>query len=172
MGALSHTAPMLQPAYGPYTFSAAHTELVDGELRPMDGHTYRLTVRLQVRAGTWHPGNAEIVQTAVNKAIAPLRHRTLVAEQPAIGRCMVNDGQVALEAGRYRYLLPRDHVVLLPIGNTTLDELAGYLLGELTRELAEVTGLGHMELTLAESPVKSITVSARIAPQAAEGACR
>jgi hypothetical protein len=163
---------MLQPAFGPYTFPAAHVELHDGELRPMDGHTYRVTVRLQVCPAIWRSEDGAIVQMTVNKLIAPLRHRTLVAAQPAAGRCLAGDREVTVEAGQYRYVLPRDHVRLLPIGNTTVDALAGYLLDELTRELVEVAGVTRNELTLAESPVTAVTVSAGIQRPAFDGGSR
>lgn len=157
-------ATMLRPTFGPYTFPAAHAELGEGELRPLDGHTYRVTVRLQVCAGAWRPEDAAIVQMSVNKLIAPLRHRTLVAAQPRSGRCLTDERQVTVEAGVHRYILPREHVTLLPTGNTTVDVLAGYLLDQLTRELAEVSGLRRLELSLAESPVVAVTISAGIGP--------
>ena len=164
MATPTRPATVLQPTYGPYTFATAHSELHESGLQPLRGHTYSVTVRLRVRVGDWRHNDGAIVQMVANKVVAPLRDRTLVAEYPAAGRCLADERQITIEAGLQRYSFPRAHVTLLPIENTTLDVLAGYLLEQLTPELAEVPGLSSLELTLAESPFVAVTVSAGVGP--------
>jgi hypothetical protein len=150
---------MLQVSFGPYAFAATRSELHDGELGPLRGRTYNLTVCLHVPLGVWRPESQATVHMSVNKLVAPLRDRTLVAEHPIAGRCLTDDRQVTVEAASLRYSLPREHVVLLPVQNTTLELLAAHLLQRLTRELAGIAGLAQIELTLAESPLLAITVT-------------
>jgi hypothetical protein len=57
--------------------------------------------------------------------------------------------------------LPASDVVLLPVTNTTTEQIAGWLLSELTPALT-APGLRMAELTLAEAPDTSATVTTRL----------
>jgi hypothetical protein len=53
--------------------------------------------------------------------------------------------------------------VLLPVPNTTTEQIAAWLLGELL-PLLDAPGLRRADLILAEAPDTSATVTARLGP--------
>ena len=63
--------------------------------------------------------------------------------------------------GRKRYMLPAEDVTVLPLVNTTLEALAGYLLGQVLPQLQRA-GLVIAELEIAELPGTSATARANL----------
>jgi hypothetical protein len=61
--------------------------------------------------------------------------------------------------GRKQYLLPTEDVTVLPLANTTLEALAGYLLRQVLPQLQR-TGLVAAELEASELPGTSATARA------------
>jgi 6-pyruvoyltetrahydropterin/6-carboxytetrahydropterin synthase len=142
---------------GEYRFPAAHNGLHGGQLEPLHGHTYLVTLRLR---GYLDPAamvcDFADVRTALDRVIAPLRHRTLMPARLPGGRVAVEGGQVVIECGPKRYSLPAEDVVLLPVANTTTEALAGWLLSELTVSFRP-PGVQVAELVLHESPAAAGT---------------
>jgi hypothetical protein len=70
------------------------------------------------------------IEPAMRDAVAPLRRHTLVpGHAPELWITPSNDS-LPIICGRKRYLLPAEDVTVLPLINTTLEALAGYLLGQ------------------------------------------
>jgi 6-pyruvoyl-tetrahydropterin synthase len=147
---------------GKFAFSAAHAGLHDGEFEPLHGHSFTVTLRLhgeQDDAGMVCDFTA--AKNALAAVIAPLRRRTLMPARLAGGRCEQDGGQVVIEYGDKLYSLPAGDVMLLPVTNTTTEQIAGWLLGELVPALT-APGLRLAELVLAEAPDTAATVTARL----------
>ncbi len=151
---------------GEFGFSAAHAGLHGGLFEPLHGHTFGVTLRL---SGTPDPVAGMLVDFAVVKAalraaIGPLRRRTLMpAEAPGV-TVRVADGRVVACDGRKRYDLPAEDVTLLPLANTTTEEIAGWLLGRVLPSLCEVAGLRRVELAVSEAPDTTAAATVDLAP--------
>lgn len=63
---------------------------------------------------------------------------------------------MSIAAGRKRYVLPAEDVVVLPLVNTTTEAIAGYLLDRVLPYLHGY-GLTTVELELSEAPDTSAT---------------
>ncbi len=90
------------------------------------------------------------VRAAVREAVAPLRRRTLVPGQAPELQITPEHDSLSIIAGRKRYVLPAEDVTVLPLANTTLEAIAGYLLGQVLPPLRKA-GL-VAELEVAEPP--------------------
>jgi 6-pyruvoyl-tetrahydropterin synthase len=151
-------------ANGEFRFAAAHSGLHGGELEPLHGHTYLVTLTLE-----GDPDEAEMVcdfadaKEALSQVIAPLKRRTIMPARLPGGTVTTRDGQVIVECGRKHYSLPAEDVVLLPVPNTTTEALAGWLLEQLTAgDWFRLPGIRSAELVLQESPAASGTARARL----------
>jgi 6-pyruvoyl-tetrahydropterin synthase len=145
--------------HGPFVFSAAHTGLHEGEFEPLHGHTFTVTLRLWGEPGDdGMLADFHLVKTALTGAIDPLRRRTLMPARPPGGQCRTQDGQVLVDCGAKHYSLPAEDVLLLPVVNTTTEEIAAYLLGRVLPGVQVQPGLGRAELTLAEAADTAATV--------------
>ena len=147
---------------GRFAFSAAHAGLHGGEFEPLHGHSFTVTLRLH-----GEPDGAGMVcdftdaKNALAAVIAPLKRRTLMPAAPPGGRCDRDGAQVVVECGTKLYSLPAGDVMLLPVPNTTTEQIAAWLLAQLVPVL-DNPGLRLAELVLAEAPDTSATVSARL----------
>jgi len=146
---------------GQFAFSAAHAGLHGGQFEPLHGHSFTVTLRLH-----GEPEEAGMVcdftsaKKALAAAIAPLRRRTLMPAAPPGGRCEREGSQVVIECGDSLYSLPARDVVLLPVPNTTTEQIAAWLLAQVMPALG-APGVRLAELVLAEAADTSATVSAR-----------
>jgi 6-pyruvoyl-tetrahydropterin synthase len=139
---------------GEFRFGAAHAGLHGGQFEPLHGHTFVAGLRLY---GSRDPVSGMLVDFAAVKdalraAIAPVRRRTLMPAGGAGVRVHTFQGRVVVEDGHRRFDLPAADVVLLPVSNTTTEEIAGWLLGRTLAGLGEAGGLCRAELVLAEAP--------------------
>ena len=146
---------------GPFAFSAAHAGLHGGQFEPLHGHSFTVTLRLHGEPDeTGMVCDFTGVKQALAAAIAPLKRRTLMPAALPGGRCEREGSQVVIECGDSFYSLPARDVVLLPVPNTTTEQLAGWLLAQVMPALA-APGVRLAELVLAEASDTSATVSAR-----------
>jgi hypothetical protein len=74
-------------------------------------------------------------------------------------RITPNNESVSIVCGRKYYLLPAEDVTILPLVNTTLEALAGYLLNQVLPQLQRA-GLVAAELEISELPGTSATAHA------------
>lgn len=147
---------------GEFRFCAAHTGLHGGRFEAMHGHTYLPTLTL-----TGVPDTAGMiadfrdVRAALRAAIAPLQSRTLLAGA-AGAAAPVHDGEsVRVTDGNKLYVLPRADVVVLPMSNTTTEQMAAYLLAQVA-PTARDAGVRHAKLELTESPGTTVTVATTV----------
>lgn len=142
----------LEMARAEFGFYAAHLALYNGTVEPLHGHTFQVALRLSGELGS----SGMLVEfgdvkPVMRDAVAPLRRRTLVPAQAPELEISERDGSVSVVAADKRYLLPATDVTLLPMANTTLEALAGYLLGQVAPKLGHA-GLVAAELEIAELP--------------------
>ena len=150
----------LEMARAEFGFYAAHIALYNGEVEPLHGHTFQVTLRV-----SGEPDASGVVaefseiKPAMRDAVAPLRRRTLIpGHAPELQITPENDS-VSITCGRKRYLLPAEDVTILPLTNTTLEALANYLLSQVLPQLQR-TALVAAELEVSELPGTSATARA------------
>jgi 6-pyruvoyltetrahydropterin/6-carboxytetrahydropterin synthase len=142
----------LEMARAEFGFYAAHIALYNGTVEPLHGHTFQVALRL---SGELDSSGMLVefgdVKPAMRDAVAPLRRRTLVPAQAPELEITPQDDSLSVVAGDKRYVLPAGDVTLLPLANTTLEALAGYLLDQVLPKLTRV-GLVAAELEISELP--------------------
>ena len=150
----------LEMARAEFGFYAAHIALYNGEVEPLHGHTFQVALRVsgELDASGMVAEFSEI-KPAMRDAVAPLRRRTLVPGQAPELRITPNNESLSIICGRKQYLLPAEDVTMLPLVNTTLEALAGYLLSQVLPQLQK-TGLVAAELEISELPGTSATARA------------
>lgn len=144
---------------GRFAFSAAHAALHDGQFEPLHGHTFIVTLRLHGQpAGDGIVCDFTTVKRALEELIRPLRRRTLIPAQAPGVTCEHSDGQVNIGCGTKRYALPETDVVLLPVLNSSTEEIAAYLLRGILPQL-DGRHVHLAEISVAEAPDAAATVT-------------
>jgi len=110
-------------------FSAAHFICFeDGTREPLHGHDYRLTIELRGR-----PSGAGLVfdflriEDIVCKLLRPLDHRVLLPTDSALVQVTRRQDEIEITAAGKRLSLPAEDCCLLPVPNTTAENLVVYL---------------------------------------------
>jgi len=147
----------LEMARAEFGFYAAHIALYNGEVEPLHGHTFQVALRVCGEPDiSGMVAEFNEIKPAIRDAVAPLRRRTLVPGQAPELQIMPNNDSLSITCGPKRYLLPAEDVTVLPLANTTLETLAGYLLSQVLPQLQRA-GLVAAELTVSELPGTSAT---------------
>ncbi len=123
-----------------FKFSVAHfTVFAADRSEHLHGHNY--TVRVRVSGGsTDELGlllNLEQLKKEIRALCASLDGKTLVPCECSLVRVENDDRKVEVTFNERHYSLPTEDVVLLPIANTSIEELALYLWRELAPGLQE-----------------------------------
>lgn len=119
-------------------FSAAHFLIfADGTAERLHGHNYKVYVEvgsvldahgLVVNFKDIKPLIRELVDELDERLLIPGSHPELTAERTA-------DGMMEIRYRERRYLIPADEVLVLPIGNSSAENLATWLGRELVRRM-------------------------------------
>jgi 6-pyruvoyl-tetrahydropterin synthase len=150
----------LEMARAEFGFYAAHIALYNGEVEPLHGHTFQVALRVSGEPDTsGMVVEFSEIKPAMRKAVASLRRRTLVPGHAPQLQITPEDGSLSITCGRKQYLLPVEDVTVLPLANTTLEALAGYLLSQVLPQLQR-SGLVAAELEISELPGTSATARA------------
>ena len=151
---------ILEMARAEFGFYAAHIALYNGEVEPLHGHTFQVTLRVSGEPDiTGMIADFNEIKPAIRDAVAPLRRRTLVPGQAPELQITSKNDSLSITCDRKRYLLPAEDVIVLPLANTTLETLAGYLLSQVLPQLQRA-GLVTAELAVSELPGTSATARA------------
>ena len=138
-------------------FAAAHFIAYPGFREPLHGHNYQVSVRVEADLGPdGYVLDFGLVKRVAQTLCAELDERTLL---PEVSECLAlratpNAVEVTTEDGE-QFRFPTRDVRLLPIANSSAEELAAYLLGRLREALAAEAGgrgLVALEVGVAEAP--------------------
>jgi 6-pyruvoyltetrahydropterin/6-carboxytetrahydropterin synthase len=120
-------------------FSAAHFLIFpDGTAERLHGHNYRVFVDV-------HTALDEHGLVVNFKEIKPLvralcdeldEHLLIPGQHPVLRHAELPDGSLEVRYRERRYVLPRDEVIVLPIGNTSAENLATWVGRELRRRIS------------------------------------
>jgi 6-pyruvoyltetrahydropterin/6-carboxytetrahydropterin synthase len=132
----------------------------------MHGHNYRVAVMVEgeLDQSTGFVIDFAVLKRVVRSAIEPLDHRVLVPSKNQRLRLREEPGRLLVDYdSRDAWLvLPREHACLVPVVNTTAEQLAEWLAGVVAAGLRrEGAGLARLEVELEESTGQSASVTMR-----------
>lgn len=133
---MEHWSIEIQKEY--FKFSAAHFLIFpDGTAERLHGHNYRVFVELE--GSLSEHGlviDFKVVKPVVRELVDRLdEHFLLPGEHPGIEWSESEDGTLELRYRDAYYAMPREDVIVLPINNSSSENLAGWLGRELKAEL-------------------------------------
>ncbi|MCA8955484.1 MAG: 6-carboxytetrahydropterin synthase [Planctomycetes bacterium] len=139
-------------------FSAAHFLIFpDGTAERLHGHNYKVYVGVHANLDDHglvlnfkeiKPLIRELVDELDEALLIPSRHPVLTTES-------LPGGQLEIRYKQRRYQVPADEVRLLPINNTSAENLAGYLAHQLLERVRRdfaASALQRLEVGVEETP--------------------
>jgi 6-pyruvoyltetrahydropterin/6-carboxytetrahydropterin synthase len=111
------------------TFCAAHFITYDGDVcEPLHGHNFgvRCTVEGQLTSDRYVI-DFILLRDELAKIVGELNHRVLLPTQHARIRLETSDREVTARYGDRRWIFPIGDCCLLPVVNTTAEEIAQYV---------------------------------------------
>lgn len=159
---------------GDLVFCAAHFIALEGGVSEhLHGHNYHLsvTIRGELREGGYVL-DFVAVRDRARELISRLDHRLLLPGEGSWFQIGRSDGSVTVEVDGRSYRFPEGDVVMLPVNNTTSENLATHLLDRLTEELEleERAGVVEAALRVEELPGQGATARRSFRPEAADEA--
>jgi 6-pyruvoyltetrahydropterin/6-carboxytetrahydropterin synthase len=138
-----------------YKFSCGHmTVFPDGRKERLHGHNYTVAVAIELcRIDHENMLEFDVVRTALVDLCSSLRERTLLARDNPRFELVRDDGlEIEFRLCGQRYVLPRQDVLLLPIDNVSVEQLAAYATEQLAGALRSQPVATALEVTIEESP--------------------
>ena len=123
-----------------FKFSAAHFLIFpDGTAERLHGHNYRVFVDLQTELDEHGlVVNFKEIKPLVRAICDELDEHVLIpGEHPVLTAEPRDDGQLEIRYRERFYSIPADEVIVLPIGNSSAENLATWFGGELRRRMAQ-----------------------------------
>lgn len=141
-----------------FDFSAAHFITLGGKCETLHGHNYRVEATLSGKLGQdQFLYNFSSLKPIVRSECRKLDHCMLLAANNPLLSYRLDGQNIEVQFGKRRYLFPSEEVVMLPIENTTAEQLAAYLLKQIRHELIlqnqpETLLLHSIEIGVEEQP--------------------
>ncbi|MCA8974107.1 MAG: 6-carboxytetrahydropterin synthase [Planctomycetes bacterium] len=129
-------------------FSAAHFLIFpDGTAERLHGHNYKVFVELHTaldRHGL--VVNFKEIKPLLRKLCDDLdEHLLIPGEHPVLTAEHVDGGSIEIRYRQRRYLIPADEVIVLPISNTSAENLAAWFGRELRQRMRGTWPTLHVE---------------------------
>lgn len=139
-------------------FSAAHFLIFpDGTAERLHGHNYKVYV--EVESGLDAHGlvvNFKEIKPLVRQLVDELdEHLLIPGQHPVLTTERTADGVMEIRYRERRYSIPADEVIVLPIGNTSAENLATWLGRELLQRMQRRwpdLALGRLSVAVEETP--------------------
>ena len=141
-----------------FKFSCAHFLIFpDGSKERLHGHNYHVDAEIEGQLTDRglvidfllvKPVIRELCDSLDERWLIPGEHPELVVETR-------DDGHSRIRYRDSRYLAPTDEILVLPINNTSAENLAGWIGRELVRRIAEPSGRTQIQsprLSVSETP--------------------
>ncbi len=143
-------------------FSSAHFVIGENFFEPLHGHNYKLQINIYGQQGL---DNMVINFLSIKKILAPLidslDHRVLIATENKHIEILEKGEQVIINISRLKkeYEFPRSDVALLPIENTTVEEMSHHFVNELiNNDELKQENIKRITVTLYEYEGQGVTV--------------
>lgn len=144
-----------------FNFSAAHFLIFpDGSAERLHGHNYAVTVEIDSQLSEFGLViDFKRVKPVVRELVDELdEHWIIPGEHPVLTHRTPEDGSIEVVYRDRRYVAPAEDVIVLPINNTSSENLASWLGRELRRRLEDrFDGLvvERLRLAVEETPGQS-----------------
>ena len=141
-----------------FDFSAGHFITFGGRCETLHGHNYRVEVALEGDNGPdFFLYNFSALKPIVRQECNALDHKMLLARENPLLHFETKADEVEVRFEQRRYIFPMAEVAFLPLENTTAEQLARYLLGQIrdkikTLNLPETAYLRQIEVGVEEKP--------------------
>jgi 6-pyruvoyltetrahydropterin/6-carboxytetrahydropterin synthase len=150
-------------------FSCAHWLLFGtGECESVHGHNYRASVELEGTLDeTGYVFDFSVLKRIARGICDRLSHHVLLAAENAELRITRSGGTLEAAFRAKRYAFPVEDVVLLPLTNTTAEQLARYVAREVVRELSmghPAAHLARIRVGIEEAPGQMAFFEERLRP--------
>jgi 6-pyruvoyltetrahydropterin/6-carboxytetrahydropterin synthase len=139
-------------------FAAAHMATFEGQMEPLHGHNYAVTIEVAVTLtdDAWVCDFSTL--KSLGKAICDdLDHKFLLQAESRV--LDIDEGQTNYKVrfGERGFVFPKSDVLALPIDNTTAERIAEYFIGRLQLALAErgAANLTSITVGIEEAPGQS-----------------
>lgn len=149
-----------------HKFSCAHmTIFADGTKERLHGHNYHLACAVELDPlGAPSILDFALVKQTLTALCAELREHLLVPRNHPQVRIIRQDGaEIELRVCDRRYVLPADEVLLLPVANLVVEDLAQLLWSRVVNALGRpfhAAQVVTVEVTVTESPGQGATYRA------------
>ena len=132
-------------------FSAAHFITYDGDVcEPLHGHNYHVAAEVQGPLDENHYVVDFIaLRDALQELVDRLDHCMLLPTEHATIRVIEEGAEVTVTHGNRRWVFPRQDCVLLPVPNTTAEQLARHIGSQLLDALQQRTGSRPKHVSIA-----------------------
>lgn len=147
--------PWIRISCSDLTFSASHFITFDAEhCEAVHGHDYRVAVRVEAAMNAeGYTVDFEWVRRVVRELVAPWDHHILLPTAHPRMRVLAQGATVEVLFGDRRWVFPKGDCVLLPVSNTTAEQLSRLLAEQFRCRLAaENVRILAGELDLSEAP--------------------
>jgi len=147
-------------------FAAAHFATYGGELEPLHGHSYAVTVEIEgsLTPDSWVMdfGDVKDITRALCKE---LHHKLILQMRNPLLHVSERDGEVEVKFGGKRYVVPAAETVKMEIDNTTAERLAEWFARRIEIEVAarEAANATMIRVGIEEMPGQSGWFEARLA---------
>eukprot|EP01138_Halocafeteria_seosinensis_P012049 gb/GECG01012315.1/.p1 GENE.gb/GECG01012315.1/~~gb/GECG01012315.1/.p1 ORF type:complete len:203 (+),score=18.31 gb/GECG01012315.1/:1-609(+) len=158
----------LNVAKADFKFNAAHMMMASGKREKMHGHNYTASVMIKgVLGDDGYVLDFGVIKRAMRKICKQLDEHFLVAINSQDIIPTVYDKQVELQCSDGCFFsMPLEDCVLLPIVNTSAEELCRYLcqifLEEITLNVLQSRGVSVVEVSLMETPQQEVSYQVTI----------
>ena len=132
-------------------FSAAHFITYNGNVcERLHGHNYRVAAEIYGPLDENHyVVDFVLLRDTLKRIVDQLDHRVLLPTQHSLIRVVERDGEVEATFEHRRWVFPSDDCVLLPMPNTTAEQLAKFIAHDLTQQLSTLHSTGYSRLVIA-----------------------
>lgn len=116
-----------------FVFSAAHfAQFADGTSERLHGHNYSVCVEVSGELDSFgYIVDFMHLKQSVLKITGQLNHKVLIPSDSVRLSIKCKNGEFEIIVDKKRYVFPASDVALLPIKNTTCEELSAYILATL-----------------------------------------
>lgn len=120
-------------------FSAAHFITYNGDVcERLHGHNYRVATEVHGPLDdNYYVVDFILLRDVLKQIVDQLDHRVLLPTQHSLIQVVESESEVEATFQDRRWIFPRDDCILLPVANTTAEQLAQYISNNLIRFLSE-----------------------------------
>lgn len=141
---------------GDVRFSCAHFIEIEGVFEGLHGHNFAISAEVSSREDTDMVMDFRKLQAILEEVASSIDHHLLLpGRNPKLSLARSGDYFEITAAGK-RYRMPEADLVILPIGNSTVEEIGRHIFGTVSRMLPD--GVRLIRVVLEETEGKQAVI--------------